>query len=420
MRPYLPRVIDAVLRTDLSAFAGVLMTGARGVGKTRTALELAKSTLRLDQVDDRSLVEADPIGAISGRASPVLIDEWQIVPEVLRAVKLAVDSRHTPGRFIVTGSARNDLLMDMWPTTGRLIRLRLRGLVGRERFGSASSDSLFDRWDDPDERFVVPPDPPDLRRYIEIALESGFPDALAVGSDRLRRRWLQSYVDEIANSDLRGLAAPTGRGKDPRRFATYLKSYALNTASITSQTNLSQHAGVNTRTAVGYDEALDALGIIDSLPAWGSNRLQRLYVERTKRYVADAGLAAAVAGLTPDDVYTESDLRGRIIDTFVTSQLRVEADAADSARLFHLRTKRGEHEIDIVAEVGRRLIGFEIKAGGAPTRRDARHLIWFRDKIATDRFKGGVVFHTGPHRYELDDRIEAVPIAGLWGRPGVG
>lgn len=415
MSRYLPRIIDSVLRADLSAFAGVLVTGARGVGKTRTALELANSTLRLDQVNDRSLVEADPVGAISDREPPLLIDEWQIAPEVLRAVKLDVDSRREPGRFIVTGSARNDLLSDVWPTTGRLIRLRLRGLVGRERFGSVAKASLFDRWDDPGERFTVPSDPPDLRRYIEIAADSGFPEALTVPSDRQRRRWLRAYGDEIAHSDLHGLANSTGRRKDSRRFATYLESCALNTAGIVSQTDLSRQAGVNARTAAGYDEALHSLGIVDSLPAWGSNRRNRLYAERAKRHFEDAGLAAAVAGLTPDDVYAESDLRGRIIDTFVTAQLRVEADASDSARLFHLRTRRGEHEIDVVAEVGRRLIGFEIKAGGAPSRGDARHLIWFRDRIAGNRFAGGAVLHTGPHRYEIDDRIEAVPIAALWG-----
>ena len=415
MSGYLPRIVDSVLRTDLSAFAGVLVTGARGVGKTRTALELANSTLRLDQVNDRSLAEADPVGAISGREPPLLIDEWQIAPEVLRAVKLDVDSRREPGRFIVTGSARNDLLTDVWPTTGRLIRLRLRGLVGRERFGSAAKASLFDRWDDADERFTVPPDPPDLRRYIEIATDSGFPEALALSSGRQRRRWLRAYGDEIAHSDLHGLAPSTGRRKDSRRFATYLESCALNTAGIASQTDLSRQAGVDARTAAGYDEALHSLGIVDSLPAWGSNRRNRLYVERAKRHFEDAGLAAAVAGLTPDDVYAESDLRGRMIDTFVTAQLRAEADAADSTRLFHLRTRRGEHEIHVVAEAGRRLIGFEIKAGGAPSRRDARHLIWFRDQIAGDRFAGGAVLHTGPHRYEIDDRIEAVPIAALWG-----
>ena len=431
---YVPRILDGVMRADLGAFAGVLVTGARGVGKTRTALELARSTLRLDRAGDRSLAEADPAGAISDREPPLLIDEWQIVPEILRAVKLDVDSRRQAGRFIVTGSARNDLLRDTWPTTGRLIRIRLRGLVGREQFGSAAAASLFDRWDDPDERFVVPAHPPDLREYIEIALASGFPEALAISSDRLRLRWLKSYAAEIAGSDLHGLDSATGRRKDARRFAAYLESCALNTAGIVSHAAVYKQAGVNSRTAVGYEEALRSLGIGDTLPAWGSNRRKRVYLERSKRHIADAGLAAAIAGVTVDDVLAESDLRGRIIDTFATSQLIVEAEASDSVRLFHLRTSRGEHEIDVVAEVGRRLIGFEIKAGGAParrdgrrligfeikaggapTRRDARHLIWFRDKIAQGRFKGGVVFHTGRHRYELADRIEAVPIAGLWG-----
>lgn len=181
-----------------------------------------------------------------------------------------------------------------------------------------------------------------------------------------------------------------------------------------SRSALYRQAGVDARTAAGYEEALNSLGVIDTLPAWGSNRRRRLYAERIKRHISDVGLAAAVAGVTSDDVYAENELRGRFIDTFVTTQLIVEAEASDSVRLFHLRTKRGEHEIDVVTEIGRRLIGFEIKAGGAPTRRDARHLIWFRDKVAQDRFKAGVVFHTGPHRYELDDRIEAVPISGLW------
>lgn len=103
------------------------------------------------------------------------------------------------------------------------------------------------------------------------------------------------------------------------------------------------------------------------------------------------------------------------MDTFVTSQLRVEAETSRRpATLSHLRDRNGVHEVDLIAETRRRFYAFEIKAGGTPTIRDARHLIWFRDEIAKDRFGGGVVFHTGPNRHPLDDKIEAVPIANLW------
>ena len=59
------------------------------------------------------------------------------------------------------------------------------------------------------------------------------------------------------------------------------------------------------------------------------------------------------------------------------------------------------------------MIGFEIKAGAAPARADAKHLAWLRDTLG-DRFLAGVVFHTGPDIFELGDRIRAAPIATLW------
>ncbi len=419
-RPYLPRIADRILRRSLRVFPGMLVTGPRAVGKTRTGLEFAASLLRLDDPDDRDLCKADPMAATEGRP-PMLVDEWQLAPEVLRAIKRRIDEGAAPGGFIVTGSARNDLLTDMWPTTGRLIRFRLWGMVGRERFGSTAAAPLFDRWDDQDIRFTVPPDPPGIRDYLEIALASGFPDTISLEDERDRSQWLESYVEDIVHRDLASLAGRTGRQKDSRRFRTYMQSYALNTAGVVPHSSIYSRIGLDRRTANGYLDALLTLGIVDELAPWAGNRRKRLLVERTKRHFADPGLAAAVAGLTVDDVFRSAEFRGRMLDSFITSQLRVEAEASGRTRLYHLRTENGDRELDLVAERGLDLYAFEYKAGRAPTRTDARHLMWFRDRVAGDRFKGGVLFHTGPHRYELDRLIEAVPIAGLWGiGPGEG
>ena len=417
-RPYTPRIVDRILGRSLRVFPGMLVTGPRAVGKTRTGLEFGVSQLRLDDPDDRELYEADPMAATEGDP-PLLIDEWQLAPAVLRTVKRRIDEGPMPGRFIITGSARNDLLTDMWPATGRLIRLRLWGMVGRERFGSADAPALFDRWDDPEKRFSLPPNLPGLRDYLRIAMASGFPEAIALEEERDRARWLDSYAEEIVHRDLPSLAGSVGRQKDVRRFRSYMRAYALNTAGIIPHSSLHSPIGIDRRTANGYLDALEALGIVDELPPWSGNRRKRLLVERTKRHFADAGLAASVAGLTFDDVFRNSDFRGRIIDSFITSQLRVEAEAAGRTRLYHLRTENGDHEIDLVAERGLNLYAFEYKAGRSPKRSDARHLLWFRDRVAGDRFKGGVLFHTGPHRYEIDHLIEAVPVAGLWG-PSMG
>jgi predicted AAA+ superfamily ATPase len=117
-----------------------------------------------------------------------------------------------------------------------------------------------------------------------------------------------------------------------------------------------------------------------------------------------------VAAILHDD-----KLLGRVVDTFVASQLRGEIEVcATRPRLYHLRDTDGRHEADIVAELsGERVLGFEVKASSSVTSADARHLAWMRDELG-DRFVGGVVFHTGPHAFPLGDRITALPISAIW------
>ena len=106
---------------------------------------------------------------------------------------------------------------------------------------------------------------------------------------------------------------------------------------------------------------------------------------------------------------------GRLIDTFVVAQLRAELPFLNRmTRMFHLRTEKGQHEIDLVIEVaGSSIIGIEIKATSAPKLDDARHLIWMRDSLG-ERFALGVVLHTGPRMFSLSDRVIALPIASIW------
>ena len=154
--------------------------------------------------------------------------------------------------------------------------------------------------------------------------------------------------------------------------------------------------------------------IAASLPAWTTNRLKRL-TRSPKRHLVDTGLWAAAMGVDATAVMLDGDLLGRLLDTFVTAQLRAEMTVADNShRLFHLRTEQGRHEIDLVAEIGaHRVVGIEVKASAAPTAHDARHLIWLRNELG-DRFAAGVVLHTGPHNYPLADKVTAAPICTLW------
>lgn len=395
----------------LAELPAVMVTGPRAAGKTTTAARHAASVVHLDRPREAAAFEADPDVALSGFEEPVLLDEWQEVPSVLGAVKRAVDHDPRPGRFVLTGSVRADLDAATWPGTGRVVRLPMYGMSVRELNGDAKRGSPLDRLAS-GAALSVPTDPPDLRGYVELALSGGFPGPALQMSAGARARWLEGYIDQLVTRDAAGIDPR----RDPVRLRRYFEAYALNTAGTVSDATLLRAAGINRRTAVAYEHLLANLFVIEAMPAWSSNRLRRLSLS-SKRYFVDPAVAAAALRLDADAVLRDGDLLGRLLDTFVAAQLRAECTRGEARpRLYHLREEHGRREVDVLAEVGGRdLLAFEVKASAAPGRDSGKHLAWLRDRLG-ERFLAGVVFHTGPGLFELDERILAAPIAALWGR----
>jgi uncharacterized protein len=413
--PYKTRLLDALLDELLGQLPALLVIGPRASGKTRTMGRRAETSVRLDREAEASAFRADPDAALRGLAEPVLLDEWQHVPGVLGAVRRSVEADPRPSRFFVTGSVHAELEHEVWPGTGRLVRLAMYPMTIREQLGGGESSTFFDKIANGDD-LSVPADSPDLRGYVELALRSGFPMAALRFTGRARVAWLESYIDDLLSHDVEQLEDHATKKRDAQRLRRYFEAYALNSAGVTNDKTIYDAAQVNKATAAVYERLLIDLLIVEQVPAWTSNRLKRL-VHQPKRYVIDPALIATALRIDEHGVIRDGDLLGRILDTFVAAQLRPELAVSTSRpRLHHVRTEQGRHEIDLVAELaGERLIGIEIKADAAPTARDdGKHLRWLRDELG-ERFVAGVVFHTGPRVYELGDRIVAAPISALWG-----
>ncbi|MGH3721793.1 MAG: ATP-binding protein [Pseudonocardiaceae bacterium] len=408
---YVPRLADELITGLLAEFPALLLVGPRASGKTTTAARHARSVIRLDEPKEAVVVEADPDAALRDRAEPVLIDEWQLVPSVLGAVKRAVDAAARPGRFIVTGSVRGRLDSPTWPGTGRLIQVDMGALTTREILGGElhRPPFLLRIAADGAAGLRASAEPLDLRDYLELVLQGGFPDVLG-RTERDRMVWARSYLDQLFTRDVDQL---DGR-RDPGRLRRFFEAYALNTAGVVSLATMHEAAEIDRKTAEAYEGLLRDLFVIDTVPAWSTNRLKRL-VRSSKRYVVDPGLVAGALQLTVDAVLRDGDLFGRLLDTFVFGQLRAELQLGfPQPRLYHLRDRNGEHEIDLIAELdAHRLVAIEVKATAAPRIDSARHLIWLRDQLG-ERFVAGVVLHTGPRIFLLDDRIIAAPVAAIW------
>ena len=420
MNGYLERLADPLITELLAALPAISLIGPRAAGKTTTAARHASTVIHLDHPAQAEVVAADPDAALAGLAEPILLDEWQEVPDVLGAVKRACDRDPRPGRFILTGSVRAETDHRTWPGTGRVTRLEMLPLtVGELR--SSTAPMLVDR--------IVERDPVlsgrtswatdgasaaggalNLRDYVQLALRGGFPSAALGSAERARRRWLDTYAAEIVGRD----AVLAGNGIDRGRLGRYFAAYAHQCARIVDDNLLSAAAGIDRRTAHAYLNLLERIYAVSELPAWSSNRTKRL-VKRPKRFLVDSSLFAAVTGVTEAGAMRDGDILGRLLETFVVAQLRAQATVSDHrCTLHHLRQHNGRHEIDAVIEIDSGdIIGIEIKATAAPSRGDARHLAWLREE-EDDRFLAGLVLHTGPGIMPLGERLWAAPISTLW------
>jgi predicted AAA+ superfamily ATPase len=283
------------------------------------------------------------------------------------------------------------------------------GMTVRELSGRRLTMSLLDRLASSEE--VRPAsDTPDLRGYVELSLRSGFPEAALRLTGEARDRWLESYVDQLVTRD----AVQVDSGRDPARLRRYFEAYALNTAGVVADKTLYDAAGIDRRTARAYERLLTNLLVVDPVPAWTSNRLKRLVLS-PKRYIVDPALVGALLRLDVGAILRSGDLLGRLLDTLVMAQLRAELVVSRwRPRLYHVRQEEGRFEVDIIGELGGgQVIGIEVKASAAPTVVDARHLIKLRDQLG-DAYVAGVLLHTGPRTFALEERIVAAPISTLW------
>src|SRR4051794_334722 len=167
-----------------------MVTGPRASGKTTTAARRAATIVQLNAEAQAAAFAADPDSALRGLAEPVLLDEWQEVPGVFGAARRSVDADPRPNRFLLTGSVRAEHDNEVWPGTGRFVRLAMYPMTVRERIGEASAKPFLDKLADGD-TLAVPSNTPDLRGYVELSMDSGFPNAALVLTGRSRRLWLQ-------------------------------------------------------------------------------------------------------------------------------------------------------------------------------------------------------------------------------------
>lgn len=419
---YRRRVIDDVLDETLPELAAVAIEGAKGVGKTATATRRAATVLSLSDPRNRASLAAN-FDLVTEVESPVFIDEWQLEPQVWDRVRMAVDDQPAGGgRYLLAGSAGLAPGVRTHSGAGRIISLTMRPMAFSERGLQEPTVSL--RAVHAGDATIAGSSTLGVRGYVEEILRSGFPGIRDL-SPANRDRQLDGYLARIVDRDLPENGITVRR---PAALRAWLRAYAAATASTADYTKILDAATAgepdkpSRNTVDGYREHLQRLFILDQVEAWtpAFTPLKRL-TNSAKHHLVDPALAARLVGVGATGLLigegrtvspTTGTWLGALFESLAVQSVRVYAEAM-GARVGHLRTKNGDHEIDMIIETNdTRCTAIEVKLADTIHDADVRHLHWLRGQLGA-RLGECMIVHTGPQAYRRPDGVAVVPLALL-------
>jgi uncharacterized protein len=397
--PFLPRLLLRPLDHALSVFPVVIITGARQTGKTTLVRRVGgrRAYLTLDDLDVKEQAESAPDDLLR-RADQITLDEVQRSPDLLLAIKRAVDRERRPGRFLLTGSA-NLLLSHRVAETlaGRATYLTLWPLTHGELAGAGRSGIWTSLCSKPTRDWLgllAGDEPPaDWRAQ---AWRGGYPTpAVALHTREERALWFSGYTQTYLERDLRDLA----RIESLVEFRRLMRAACLRLANLVNQTELARDTGIPRVTVQRYLDLLEVSHQLVRLEPYSVNRTKRL-IKSPKLYWTDTGLALHLG--------EEDEPTGAYLENLVLCDLLAWRDAEPSRpSVLYWRTAGGE-EVDFVLERRGRLLAVEVKASPRPTHRDARHLRSFLDEYGKTAH-GALLLHTGSTVEWLSEGVLSAP-----------
>lgn len=405
-----PRHAQSLISEALADTRVVLVNGARQAGKstlTRLAADQRQGTV-VRLLDDAATLRAaqdDPAGFVEHDGLTV-IDEVQLAPELLRAIKVLVDLDPRPGRFLLTGSSRvlalrrlPDALpgrmevIELWPfSQGEVHGGPDLFIDAAFRYGAGIEHSSRLR----------------KRDYLELAVAGGFPEAVR-RTARRRAAFFSSYLSTLIERDVLEVSSIERQG-DMYRLLALL---AGRVSGLLVPGTLAGQAGIPRTTLVRYLELLATVFLIKTVPAWSSGQTARA-VGTPKLAFVDTGIACHLIGQDAARLDEPGGAAGPVLENFAVMELARQLTwAEERGRLYHYRTK-DKLEVDAVIETpDGRVVAVEVKAGATVRTEDlaglrnlARHL--------GDKFVAGYVLFTGQQTLSYGDRIKALPMDALW------
>ena len=367
----------------------VAILGPRQIGKTTLAHEVSKIKsqngppsiyLDLENPEDFQKLQ-DPAPYLAQHADKLIIlDEVQRYPDLFNSLRGIIDQRRREGRgngrFLILGSATNDLLKQSSESlAGRIHYTELAGLNPFE-IESPGGEPLQQLW-----------------------MRGGFPDSYAATGDQASYDWRQNFIRTYLERDIPQLG-PRIPATTLMRFWTML---AHTQGELLNASKLASALGVESVTISRYIDLMSDLLLVRRLEPWHGNVKKRL-VKSPRVYVRDSGLVHSLLRINDYEELSGHPIRGKSWEGFVIETILNALPAGVYASFY--RTAAGA-EIDLVISFGiDEHWAIEIKASHTPTLEKGFHMAC-EDIKAKQKF----VIYTGEDKFPARHNTEILSLA---------
>ena len=371
-RPALLAQIELRFRSN----PAVMLLGPRQCGKTTIARKFAGSRnaeyFDLESPSDMGRL-AQPMTALEPLRGWVVLDEAQLKPELFAILRVLVDRRPLPARFLVLGSASPDLV-------------------------AGASESLAGRV------ALVPMSGFDLSEVGAKALRpllwrGSFPRSFLAESDAESRRWRSDFIQTFLERDLRRFGVQVA----PHALRRFWNMVAHRHGQIWNASEIGRSLGEAHTTVRRHLDILCGALVMRSLPPWFEN-ISKRQVKSPKVYLRDSGLLHELLGVSSFAALEGHPKLGASWEGFALEHvLRVTGD-----REAYFWNTQGGAELDLLLFVNGERFGFEFKYADAPSV--TKSLRVAHEDLGLSRV---FVAHPGQKSYPLNEWAEAIAIGDL-------
>lgn len=380
---YKERLIDKKIDEYLKIFGAISIVGPKWCGKTWTSLNHANSVKYISSSDKKAynLALLDTNLILDGKY-PLLIDEWQLVPQIWDCIRRSCDEDKTKGKFILTGSSTEKENTIDHSGAGRICKLEMETMSLYESGFSKGTVSLNDLFENK-EIVNHTVNKLSLEDIANLIIKGGWPDNIDKTSED-SMIIVKSYIRDILDKDINEI---DGIKRDRDKMQMLLKSLARNESTTISNEALikdiieNDYDSINKETVGEYLNVLNKLHLIKNQNAFNSNVRSKDNIGRSvKRHFTDPSIACALLNLNYNKMVNDLNTFGFLFEALVERDLRIYSSYNDG-ELRHFRNNVSGLEVDAIVTNNDGDYGaIEIKLGANQIEEAKTNLMKFYEK----------------------------------------